>query len=181
MPIIVAVSCQQVFLTLKRKNLMASLDTTFKDFKLSICATTQTDRNLNQAGFEALTFIEAGKIVTHPALSVDETNVSQNYTTGLGIHMKGAKIGMSTEVVFGPDDADTGQAAFETASRTRFWYAIKQEWSNAPSATTTNTIVYCLVQVRRGATNGGGVDDPVVITYPLDVQSDPIIVDPEAI
>lgn len=160
---------------------MASITTSFKEFKLSICATPQTDRSLNQAGFESLTYIEADQIITQPALAVEETNVSQNYTKGLGIHMKGNKIGTSTEVVFGPNDADTGQDAFETASLTRYWYAIKQEWSNSPGATTTNTIAYCLVQVRRGMVNGGDGEVVVTRTYPLDVQSDPIFVDPEAI
>lgn len=160
---------------------MSSVDTTFADWKISICATPQTDKTLNQAAFEALTFVEAGKVVTHPAITVEENIVRQNYTSGLGVPMKGAKNGTDTEIVFGPDDADLGQAAFDTASRTRYWYAVKQEWSNSPGASTTNTVVYALVMVGRGSTNGGGVDDPVTRTYPISVVSDPVEVDPEAV
>jgi len=150
---------------------------------LSICATAQNS-DLTQIQFEALTWVPISQIVTMPTIGETENIVQQDYvTTGRGQKKKGVITGNSTEVVVGNDYSDAGQDALYTASRTKNNYAFKREYTDSPNTgTTTNTIVYFRALIGRGVDAGGGVEDFVNMTYPIEINGqEPIKVEPEAI
>lgn len=161
---------------------MAEIATTYADAVVSICETPSADRTINAAAYEALTFEPIANVVTVPAFSVTEESQTRQYVDQLGIHLKGAKMGATTEIVVGRNSSDDGYNALVTASKTSAWYPMKIEYADSPNpVTTTNTVEYALVLIMRGALPGGGANDDVIETYPLMVQSDPVIVAPEAI
>lgn len=106
-----------------------------------MCATAQPDE-LNQAGFEALTYLFVGKIAEHGELAVSENDVSQGYWGDTWLqHQKGQKDGGGTAVTVGYDYEDTGQAALETAAWTDSNYAMKIDVGDNEGGL-TNTILY---------------------------------------
>lgn len=113
----------------------------FKGGTVSICATAQASA-LDQTGFEALTFIEAGKVVEHGSIEPSTGDSAQNYW-GLEPtqHQKGHLDVGGSSITFGYDPDDTGHDAFDTAAASREFYATKIELNDNPSGT-TNTIVY---------------------------------------
>jgi hypothetical protein len=161
---------------------MAEIATTYRDAKVSICETPTSDRTLNAAAYELLDFEEIANVVTVPAFSVEEEMQSRQYVSQQGIYMKGAKIGQQSELVVGRDSSDDGYNALVDASKTSAWYPMKIELADSPNpATTTNTVEYALVLIGRPALPGGGANDDILETFPLAVQSEPVIVPPEAI
>lgn len=161
---------------------MSEIATTYADAVVSISETPSADRTLNAGAYEALTFVDIANVVTVPAFSVTEEMQTRQYVAQLGIHMKGAKIGSSSEIVVGRDTSDGGYNALVAASKTSAWYPMKLEYADSPNpTTTTNTVEYALVLIGRGSLPGGGANDDILETYPLMIQSDPVIVPPEAI
>jgi hypothetical protein len=161
---------------------MAEIAVTYRDAKVSICETPSSDRGLTGAEYEALAWEEIANVVTVPAFSVEEEMQSRQYVNQLGIHMKGAKIGQQTELVVGRDSSDDGYNALVDASKTSAWYPMKIELADSPNpATTTNTVEYALVLIGRASLPGGGANDDILETFPLAIQSEPVIVPPEAI
>lgn len=113
----------------------------FKGGKVSICATAQ-DVDLDQAGFEALTFVEAGKVIEHANIAISTGDSAQNYWGhGVTQHQKGHVDVGGASVMFGYDPDDTGHDAFDTASASRSSFAVKIELDDNPNGV-TNTIVY---------------------------------------
>ena len=161
---------------------MAEIATTYRDAKVSICETPTNDRSLTAGAYEALSFEPIANVVTVPAFSVEEEMQTRQYVSQLGIHMKGAKVGQTTELVVGRDSSDEGYNALVTASKTSAWYPMKIELADSPNpATTTNTVEYALVLIGRATLPGGGANDDIIETFPLAIQSEPVIVPPEAI
>lgn len=112
-----------------------------KGATFSICATAQADE-LNQAAFDALTFLDCGKIVEHGNLEVTENDVSQGYWGGGWLqHQKGQKDGGTTSITIGYDPDSTGADALDTAAATELNYAFKIDIGDNPGGT-TNTILY---------------------------------------
>lgn len=152
-----------------------------RESKLYICATAQAD-DLNLAGFEALTWVEIGNVVTLPDFGVTDNIVSQDYIgTDVSQKQKGFRMASDTEIVVGRDYEDTGQDALRTAAGTRFNYAFKLESSDAPSALYTNTIRYSRGIVGGPNFTGGGGEDFDNETFQLGLNQAPIIADPELI
>lgn len=161
---------------------MAEIATTYADVVVSICSTPSADRTLNAAAFEAFIYDDITNVVTVPAFSVTTEMQTRQYVGQLGIHMRGAEIGAMTEIVVGRNTSDDGYNALVAASKTSAWYPMKIEYADSPNpATTTNTVEYALVLIGRGALPGGGANDDILETYPLAIQSDPVIVPPGAI
>ena len=161
---------------------MAEIATTDRDAKVSICETRTKDRELTAGQYEAFQWEEIANVVTVPALSVEEQMLTRQYVGQLGIHMKGAKVGQQTDIVVGRDTSDDGYNALVVASKTSAWYPMKIELADSPNpVTTTNTVEYALVLINRASLPGGGANDDIVETFPLAVQSEPVIVGPEAL
>ncbi len=152
-----------------------------KDSKIYICETPQAD-DLLQAGFEALTWIEIGNVVTFPDFGITDNIVSQDYaSTDVSQKQKGFRSASDTELVVGYDPDDTGQTAIRTAAGTRYNYAFKLESSDAPDSGTTNTIRYSRGVVGGPNFAGGGGEDFDNETYQIGLNQAPVIVAPEAI
>jgi hypothetical protein len=149
--------------------------------KLSICATPQAS-DLNQAGYEGLTYIEIGNIVTFPDFGVTTNMPVQDYiNTDVSQKQQGFRTASDTEVVVGFDPEDDGQDALRTAAGTRFNYAFKLEASDAPNALNTNTIRYSRGVVGGPNFAGGGGEDFDNETYMIGLNQAPVIVKPELI
>jgi hypothetical protein len=161
---------------------MAEIATTYRDAKVSICETPSSNRALTASQYEAFAYEDIANVVTVPAFAVEEEMQSRQYVNQLGIHMKGARIGQTTELVVGRDSSDDGYNAVVAASKTSAWYPMKIELADSPNpATTTNTVEYALVLIGRATLPGGGANDDILETFPLAIQSEPVIVPPEAI
>lgn len=152
-----------------------------KDSKFYICATAQND-DLLQAAYEALTWVEVGNIVTMPEFGITDNMVTQDYiNTDVSQRQKGFRSASETEIVVGRDYEDTGQDALRTAAATRYNYAFKLESSDAPDASTTNTIRYSRGLIGGPNFAGGGGEDFDNETFQIGLNQAPIVVDPEAI
>lgn len=161
---------------------MAEIAVTYRDAKVSICETPSSNRALTGAQFEAFVWEEIANVVTVPAFAVEEEMQTRQYVGQLGIHMKGAKVGQQTEIVVGRDSSDDGYNALVAASKTSAWYPMKIELADSPDpATTTNTVEYALVLIGRASLPGGGSNDDILETFPLAIQSEPVIVAPESL
>ena len=150
--------------------------------KFYICATPQ-GADLNQAGYEALTWVEVGNIVTFPDFGITDNIVSQDYIdTDVSQKRKGFRMASDSELVVGRDYEDTGQDALRTAAATRLNYAFKLESSDSPNpATTTNTIRYSRGIIGGPNFTGGGGEDFDNETFQIGLNQAPIVVDPEPV
>lgn len=149
--------------------------------KLYICETAQS-ADLNQAGYEGLTWVEVGNIVTMPDFGITDNIVTQDYVnTDVSQKQKGFRNASDTEIVVGYDPDDAGQDALRVAAGTRYNYAFKLESSDAPDASTTNTIRYSRGVVGGPNFTSGGGEDFDNDTYQLGLNQAPIVVKPEAI
>lgn len=153
-----------------------------KDSKLYVCETPQSS-DLDQAGYEALTWVEVGNVVTLPDFGITDNIVTQDYiATDVSQKQKGFRNGAETEIVVGFDPDDAGQDALRAAAATRTNYALKLESSDSPNAaTTTNTIRYSRGVIGGPAFAGGGGEDFDNETYQVGLNQAPIIVKPEVI
>mgnify|MGYP005853852213 CR=1 FL=1 len=152
-----------------------------KGGKLYVCETPQSS-DLSQAGFEGLTWVEVGNVVTLPDFGITDNIVSQdNINTGVSQRRKGFRSASDTEVVVGYDPGDDGQTAIRAAAATKFNYAFKLEASDAPDAITTNSIRYSRGVIGGPNFAGGGGEDWDNETYQLGLNQEPVIVAPEPI
>jgi hypothetical protein len=152
-----------------------------RESKFYICETPQS-ADLLQAGYEALTWVEVGNIVTLPDFGITDNMVTQDYTnTDVSQRQKGFRQASDTEIVVGRDYDDAGQDALRAAAATRYNYAFKLESSDAPDGDTTNTIRYSRGIIGGPNFTGGGGEDFDNETFQLGLNQAPIIVDPEAI
>jgi len=151
-------------------------DSVNKDGKLYICATA-AEGDLDQAAYEALTWVEVENIVELPVFGVTENILTQNYIAGNSGKRKGNKNGADTTLVLGFDSAKTGQAAVRTAAATKFTYPLKRELNDkATAAATANTIIYTRAVIGIGEYSGGASEDFVHITHPIGIDQTPIMV-----
>lgn len=154
---------------------------TYKDAKFYICTTPQAS-DLDKAGFEALTWVQVDNVVSHPALTVTENMISQDYVdTDLSTNQKGFAKGKETALEVGYNSDDPGQIAMRAAADTRFEYAVKSELADAPDASTTNSIKYTRCVIGQPEEAGGGGEDFVNDMFALGINQRPILAVPEAI
>jgi hypothetical protein len=151
-----------------------------RESKLYICATPQA-ADLNQSGYEGLTWVEIGNIVTLPDFGVSDNMVTQDYiNTDVSQRQKGFRQASETELVVGRDYEDAGQDAIRTAAATRNNYALKLESSDG-SATLTPTTRYSRGVIGGPNFTGGGGEDFDNETFQIGLNQAPITVDPTAI
>lgn len=152
------------------------------DGTLYVCATVQNS-DLTESAFEALTWVEIGKIVTLPQVGFEANVVTQNYVnTDFSTDAKGFKNGMATEVVVGRDPSDAGQDILRTAADSRSRYAFKREYADGVATVTTPTIKYFRALVSSDMDSGGGGEEFDNETFGIKITGQkPITVDPEAI
>lgn len=126
---------------------------------LSICATAQSP-TLNQAAFEALTFVEVPGVVTAPSFRIEQNTLTQN-TLGDDIAQiqGGFRQGQTTDTAVAFLDAsNAGIAAMEAAASSANLYAFKYELNNSQGTNGTIFYALCFVAGGGGVEGGGGED-----------------------
>jgi len=86
--------------------------------------------------------------------------------------LKGARDAGSATYVLGRDVLDAGQIALKAAERTKFEYAFKVEYADAPSDDYDNSIEYFGALVMGARTNMGGGDNVVKVTAELGINTE---------
>ena len=146
-----------------------------------ICATPQNS-DLTQTQFEALTWVEIGKVVTMPQIGITTNIVQREYVnTEISQKQKGVKSGNDTEIVVGNDSTDAGQDALRAASLTKNNYAFKRVYNEITGNGFNPTIRYFRALVSDPTDAGGGVEDFEGDTFPIHINGQrPIRVESEA-
>lgn len=154
---------------------------TNKDRKVYICTTPQPG-DLNQAAYEALTWVEVSNvgavgeagtntnIVSYDELSTDVTQ------KGKGISNAGDP---TIECARNPTDA--GQIALRAAAKTNFTYAFKFEDKDAPTANHTNSVYYNRGLVTGPTRPNGRNEDFILEVFTLALNQREIVVDPQSL
>lgn len=154
---------------------------TNKDRKVYICTTPQPG-DLNQAAYEALTWVEVSNvgavgeagtntnIVSYDELSTDVTQ------KGKGISNAGDP---TIECARNPTDA--GQIALRAAAKTNFTYAFKFEDKDAPTANHTNSVYYNRGLVTGPTRPNGRNEDFILEVFTLALNQREIVVDPASL
>lgn len=160
---------------------MVGIKSTLAGAVVSVCATEQTP-GLNQAAFAALTWVAIGNvgnlgdygaspnIVNYNTLDTDVVQKSKGVTDAGDLSIEVARIF---------DDA--GQIIMRAAGLTKFNYAIKIEYDDAPTSAYTNTIVYNCGVVTGPQTLGGGTDVLIRESYTVGFNQRQVTVNPALI
>lgn len=151
---------------------------TNKGRKFYICATPQPTE-LNQAAYEALTWVEVGNVG-----SIGETGTNTNVLSydELGTEVTQKQKGISNagdpdiEVARNPTDA--GQIALRAAAATKYVYAFKVEDNDKPSSDYTNSIYYNRGIITRPRRPNGRNEDFVLEVFKLGLVQLEIVVNP---
>lgn len=148
--------------------------------KLFVCATPQND-DLDQAGYEALTWVEVGSVGSHGEVG-PQTNILtyDTWNTKVIQKAKGMTDAGSPEIEVARDATDPGQDILRTAAKSNFNYAFKIVRNDKPNAApdSTPTIIY-----NRGLVTGprrpmGRNEDFDLEIFTLGLQQLEIVVDP---
>lgn len=154
--------------------------TTNKGRKFSICTTPQP-ADLDQAGFEALTWVEVGHVG-----SIGEIGLSSNIVNydelGTEVTQKQKAVANAgdPQIEVARNPTDPGQIALRTAGATKFNYAFKFEDADAPSTGESNTIYYSRGVISGPMIPGGKVQDFILERYTLGLNQPIITVNPAA-
>ena len=144
---------------------MAGIKTTLAGTKVWI-STAPVTLPLNAADFGALTFTEVksvgnlGDYGSAPNIVNYDTLDTEVRSKAKGVEDAGE---LSIEVARIFDDP--GQIAIRAAALTKFYYAVKVEYADAPSEDWSNTIMYAAGPVTGPQLLGGGTDDFVRESY----------------
>lgn len=149
---------------------------TYKGGKVFISSTNQ-GADLLQAGFEALTWLEAGPVVSQPGLGSDYNPVEQTYLSGLTQTRNGAGKVKGGDLVCGNIPDNPGQVILKAMAGTVFERAYKatRPTTNSAGSFVTET-VYSRAVVLSVGDEGGGVDDINTAKYTIAFNQIPIYV-----
>lgn len=156
--------------------------TTNAGAKVYFCSTAQPTLPLDQEDFEALVWIQVGKVGNLGDLGAT-TNIVNYDTldTDVTQKAKGITDAGTFEIEVGRVYNDAGQVALRAAGLTKFNYAVKVELADAPSADYTNTIIYNCGVVTGPTLPGGGNEDFVRETYSFGFNQRGVTVNPALI
>lgn len=154
---------------------------TLSGAKLYICSTAQ-NTDLNEAAFEALTYVQIKGVGSHGETGTNTNVVSYDtWDTEFVQKAKGTSNAGDPEVELARIPADAGQVILRTAGDhfNKNNYAFKIELNDAPSGGTPTTIF------NRGMVAGpripfGRNEDFITEVYTLALQQQQIIVDAAA-
>ena len=159
---------------------MVGIKTTLQGTKVYISTTTVSAFPMNASALAALTYTEIGSVGNLGDYGVSPNMVSYNtLNTQVTSKAKGTEDAgdLAIEVARIYDDA--GQIAIRAAGATKFNYAIKVEYADAPGPTYSNTIMYAVGPVSGPQMLGGSTDDFVRESYTVAFTDQrPIYVNP---
>lgn len=136
--------------------------------------------DLDQAGFEALTWLDVLHHATLPAMGNTETINAYSPLNGVDQHFKGNKTAGNNDFEYRVDVDSTGQDMMRTAGASNDDYAIRVTMADG-TATTTPTIFYSRAKVAEVRQKEGGDNDPMVDMTTLGFNQAWIRVAPTAI
>lgn len=154
---------------------------TMKGRKLYICATPQPN-DLNQAAFEALTWVEVKHVGSIGELGTSTNMVSYDeLATEVTQKQKGISNAGDPQIDLARDPNDPGQILLRTAGATKFNYAFKMEDADAPTTGSSNTIYYNRGVVSGPTRPGGRNQDFILERYTLGLNQPEVVVNPTAL
>lgn len=138
---------------------MAGIKTTLAGAVVSISSAPVT-LPLNAAGFAALTFTPIGSVGNLGDYGSPPNIISYNtLDTQVTSKAKGVEDAGDLSIEVARIFDDPGQIAIRAAAATKFYYAVKVEYADAPSDDWSNTIMYAAGPVTGPQLLGGGTDD----------------------
>lgn len=142
-------------------------------------STTSVNKNATLAQLAALTYAPIESVGNLGDYGISPNNVNYN-TLGraLTVKQKGVQDGgdMQIEVAYLFDDV--GQEQLREAAETKFNWAFKIEYADAPGEDWSNTIRYVLGVVSGPVNLGGGPDDFNRQQFTVGVNAVPVTVNP---
>jgi hypothetical protein len=149
---------------------------TLKGAKIYICATAQS-ADLNQAGYEALPWVQIVGTTTLPTPGTSDNIINLDFIDQQQTeYQKGLISGQQSTLVVSPDPDDAGQNALRVASESNLNYAFYIDYADETPDETTGTIRYFRALVGRGMVEGAGPEDFVLESYPVNVNGTPVVV-----
>jgi len=155
--------------------------TTKKGSKIYVCSTAQ-DSDLNQAGYEALTWVQVGKVGNIGDFGATSNDVTYNtLDEAVTTHQKGVADAGSPDIEVASIYDDAGQIILRTFGDplNQHNMAIKIERNDKPSGFSTNTIIYGRGVVSGPMYPGGKSDDFDLEKFTLRLNQIPIRVNPQ--
>ena len=144
---------------------MAGIKTTLAGTKVSI-STTAVTLPLNATEFGALTFTPIGSVGNLGDYGSPANLINYNtLDTEVMSKAKGVEDAGELSIEVARIFDDPGQIAMRAAAATKFYYAIKVEYADAPSEDWSNTIMYAVGPVTGPQLLGGGTDDFIRESY----------------
>lgn len=144
---------------------MAGLKTTLAGATVSI-STTAVTLPLNAAAFAALTFTPIGSVGNLGDYGSAPNIVSYNtLDTEVTSKAKGVEDAGELSIEVARIFDDPGQIAIRAAAATKFYYAVKIEYADAPTEDWSNTIMYAAGPVTGPQLLGGSTDDFIRESY----------------
>ncbi|WJR66950.1 hypothetical protein QTA58_22625 [Neorhizobium sp. CSC1952] len=154
---------------------------TKKGSKVYVCATAQNE-DLDQAGFEGLTWVQVGKVGNIGDFGADSTMNSYNtLDEAVTQKQKGTANAGDPQIEMADIADDPGQVILRTFGDplNQNNLAIKIERNDKPQAGWSNTILYSRGVVSGPLYPGGGSDDFELARYTIGLNQLPIRVNPE--
>ena len=154
------------------------VDSIKRNTKLYISSEDVTDE-LNQTEFEALTWVEIGRVIGEPEFGIATNMVDLPYiTTNVQKKAKGLSTASTSEISVGVDHDDLGQIELLEAGATAYLFGrgFKLESNDKLDATGTNTTRYSYGKVAGPNFNGGEAEERDIDTYSIALEQEPVIV-----
>ncbi|NLS03623.1 hypothetical protein HGP14_09655 [Rhizobium sp. P32RR-XVIII] len=144
---------------------MAGIKTTLAGAKVSI-STAAVTLPLDATGFAALTFTPVGSVGNLGDYGASPNMVNYNtLDTEVTSKAKGVEDAGELSIEVARIFDDVGQIAMRAAAATKFNYAIKIEYADAPTEDWSNTVMYAAGPVSGPQMLGGSTDDFIRESY----------------
>lgn len=154
--------------------------TTKKGSKVYVCSTAQNS-DLNQAGFDALAWVQVGKVGKIGDFGATSNDVTYNtLDESVTTHQKGVADAGAPDIEVASIYDDAGQIILRSFGDPLNLnnVAIKIERNDKPSGLTTNTIIYSRGVVSGPMFPGGGSDDFDLERFTVRLNQIPLRVNP---
>lgn len=161
---------------------MAGIKTTLQGTKVYI-STTSVSFPLTESAFAALTYKEVGHIGNLGDYGVSPNVITYStLDTQVSSKAKGVEDAGDLTIEVARVFDDEGQAQLRAAGNTKYNWAVKLEYADAPSEDHTNTVVYAAGPVMGPQRLGGSTDDFVRESFTIGFSDQkPVTVDPAAL
>jgi hypothetical protein len=148
--------------------------------KLYICATAQTGLPLNQAAFEALTWVQIKKVGSVTDVGGDTNPVSYPVLDEPTQKGKGEQNGGDWTVEYARVFDDAGQVALRAAAKVDADYAFKLVYDDKPSSSyATGTTIYNCGRVYGPRRPGGRKEEFIREEVTLGMNQEEVVVEPQ--